>query len=608
MSLSTITPVVSEASKPSNLSSFVRSGVVYLVWAEGEGPLSAQKRLRWRPHSSLEGTEIVCKLSRPFNNAIFLHHPPADQLYVFWDDSASEEGFANGSIYWAKLNPTTGDVVAGPTYITQGAEPEVIFREDDYSKLLLFFRTPKSAGVYSSMSQDGGLTWQSAVPLLSGQVRNTTNIRVLPYGPLNVSISQVGDDSRNFLEMGMYSRTRPLQSILRHPTSPNLFYVSEPSKFDNTTLTDNLRGRLRLSPGSTSVLVLQGTRQGTSDGNGSLCILNIPGNVPTLAASTGPVAGASGRNLVEYALNLTSGSLNVTLPGADSFAVDFDTSSTHAYVAEYSDSTSNGQFIVVRLSDGTTSTVLSGLTGVRAVAVAGFTPTPLIFVATTELGQEHLRVYQENGMSPTLLKTVRLTHRANTLFVTAGSGAVTAKVWVSCKGRVSIYEYYDASSPIRLQDALEFSGDSEMFNMLAAPNGNLFAAAGNSGVVVFSPKGRVISQHRVAGVGAPEWTRYSAYSVGDLVSPTQASPFYPNRYYFRCTTAGVAGGVEPSWSVSSNVIDGNAVWSPMGSYESIVTDLEIDAATKTVYAVGVAGGPLGTIGRVWVLKPLGGLL
>lgn len=63
MSLSAISGITIEG-QPQELSSFLRSGVAYVVW---HSPINiAQKRLSWKPHNTLDFTEIIPQLGQPF--------------------------------------------------------------------------------------------------------------------------------------------------------------------------------------------------------------------------------------------------------------------------------------------------------------------------------------------------------------------------------------------------------------------------------------------------------------------------------------------------------------------------------------------------------------
>lgn len=59
-------------------------------------------------------------------------------------------------------------------------------------------------------------------------------------------------------------------------------------------------------------------------------------------------------------------------------------------------------------------------------------------------------------------------------------------------------------------------------------------------------------------VGATTWIASTAYTLGNLVLPSN-----PNGYYYECTTAGTSGTGEPTWSATTgNTVNGNGtvVW------------------------------------------------
>lgn len=607
MGLSSITGVTQEG-QPEGLASFLRSGVMYVVWADNVGLLGASRKVRWKPHTSGDYTETLGALTHVFKNISVIYHPSTDAVVVTWDDGTSSPNQANGNVYVARFSFLTGALLSGPTRLNAGAYPRICYRTSNLNEMLLYFCTPKTGGVYGQMSSDGGLTWQSAEPFLTGQVLSTSAIRIVPYDATHISISQVGTDPRALSEIGLYSRTRPISSIVKHPTVANQFYIGEPSKGpDNVTLVDNLRGALKLATDNGSLFHLDGIQQGTSDSIGAVSLVSVSGSTISNVSSVGPVGGVAGRNLVQYTLALAAGSLSLALPGASSYAVDVDVSANYAYVAEYSDSTTNGQFVVVKLSDATNATILSAITGVRAVAVANFASPALIFVATTESGVERLRIYQENGLSPTLLMNVKLPARVNNLSVVAGTGGATARIIVSMVDRFGVYDYYTPSVPVRCSDTYQFSGGGQFFRSVSAPNGNVFVAAGASGVVVFDSSSRVLAQLKTSGESVSRWRPATAYSLNQLVVPTPKSPFAPNRYYFKCTAAGTSGSGEPAWSTTGTMSDATVTWTPVAVTDGIVSDLALDVSTKRIYAVGSAGGNLGTDGRVWILS-VGGFL
>lgn len=607
MTVSAITSVTAEG-QPKELSSFLRSGVLYVVWSDATGAgIGSWRQIRWKPHTSGDFTEIIAPLIDPFNSLSTVYNPNLDSVVAVWDDGTGFPNIQNGNVYIAQFSVTTGAILNGPTLLCQGSNPTLCYRLQNTANLLLYYRTLKTGGVYGRISSDGGLTWQSGEPLLTNKVSSTNWIEIVPYDGTHVSIAQLGSDAYPLTEIGMFARTRPLRSIVPNPQFPGRFFISEPSKFNNTTLTDNQRGALVLSTDNLRLFHLDGVAQGTSDTVGAIAQVQVTGTNVAVLASVGPVGGATGQNFVEYNLTPAQNGLNVTLPGATSYAVDIAVSSTYAYVAEYSDSTTSGQLVMVNLSTGVTTTVLSGLTAVRAVAVTTLpVGNPLIFVGTAESGVERLRVYQENGTTPTLLYNFKVTSRINNITATQGTGSpYNARAYVSMVGSLATYNFYTSTVPLRLIDSYTFSGSGSFFKTAIAPNGNIFAAAGTAGIIVFDALGVLRAQLKLSGEVIPPWKPATAYSLNTLVTARPVNPTSATRLYYRCSTAGTSGASEPPWPLSSTVSDASVVWTTVGVTDSIVTDLTLETSTKRIYAVGTAGGTLGTDGRFWIVSANG---
>ena len=537
MAVSPITGITQE-DQPQELSSFLRSGVAYVFWATPV--LGLSRRIRWKPHNSADYTEVIPDLLHFYRDVSCLYDPSTDHLVVVWDDGDALDGSRNGTLYIARFKAATAELVSGPTVLSQGSSARLSYLSaTPNSKFLLFYKTLKNRGVYGRRSEDGGQTWQSAYPLITGQVNGTTAVEVVPYDGVHVSVAQLGSSTKTLSEVGMLQRTRPLQAIVKHPSVANKFFIAEPSKFDNVTLTDNLRGALLLAIDNSKLFHLDGVAQGTSDSVGAVALISASsgGTVLSVDASAGPTG--NGDDLNSYTLTPSAGALNVDLPGA-SFAVSLAVTPSYGYVAEYADnSATGGQLVVVDLSTGSTGTVFSGVTAVRAVGVANFLSPPLAFVASTESGVERLRVYQENALTPTLLLNTKLTSRANAITVVVDPDSPTgALVYVSCVDRLNVYKYVSASVPVQLVDSLTLSGGSTFFQSVVAPNGNIVVAAGNAGVLVLGAEGRVVAQLAVSGKVVNEWVPSKTYALNDLVRPRAVHQFARSRYYFRATTAG----------------------------------------------------------------------
>lgn len=602
MTVSSIAGITLEG-QPQELSSFLRSGVVYVMWYN---PVNlGLRRLSWKPHTGLDFTEITPQLGQPFRGVSALYDPVSDRVVVVWDDGTAVDGSTSGFLNIARFNPLTGDLVAGPTRLFPGSQPKLAYRTTTQdANWVLYYRTAKNLGVYGRVTKDGGLTWQSAYPLITGKVSSTSFLDVTSYSQSHASIAQLGVETRQLREAGMFKRTRPLVSIVKHPTVANQFFIGEPSKFDNVTLTDNLRGGLVLATDNSKLYNLDGVQQGSSDTIGSVALISVTGTVIAQVASAGPTG--NGDDLNSYTLTPTSGTLNVDLPGA-SCAVALDVSSTHGYVAEYTDNSAVlGQFIVVDLGTGTTGTVLSGLTGVRAVAVANFLATPLIFVGTTESGVERLRVYSQNALTPTLLLNTKLTSRANAFSVAPDPTNPTgALLYASLVDRLNIYRYVSSSAPVQLIDTLTLPGGGSFFQSKVASNGNIIVATGNAGVLVMDPNGQILAQLTLSGEVISEWKAATVYGANALVRPRDGHQFAKSRYYFKTAAGGTSGAAEPSWAATGTVTDNTVSWTAVGLVDGVVTGIALDETSKRIYAVGSAGGVLGTDGRVWLITANG---
>lgn len=601
MTVSAISGITLEG-QPQELSSFIRSGVVYVMW---HTPVTnVLKRLSWKPHDGLNFTEVIPSLGQSFKNIAALYDPGTDHIVVVWDDGTAVDGSGDGQLFTARFNPTTGASVSGPTALFRGSNPRLSYRTTQGSGFLLYYRTARNGGVYGRLSMDGGQSWKSGYPILNGKVADSKSIEIVSFSNQNASLAQVGTETRKLSEAFLLQRTRPLTSIVKHPTLANQFFIGEPSKFDNTTLTDNLRGALVLSTDNTKLYHLDGVQQGTSDSIGAVAKMTVTGTFLSVVASAGPTG--NGDDVNEYSLTPSAGTLNVDLPGT-SYAVSLGVSASYGYVAQYADNSSiAGQFVVVDLSTGSTATVVSGLNGVRAIAVANFLSPVLIFVATTESGVQRLRVYQENAMSPTLLLNTKITSRANALTAAPDplnpSGAL---VYASLTDRFNIYKYVSASAPVRLTDSLALPGGGTFFQSQVASNGNVAVACGTAGVLVLDPDGRVLAQVTLSGKVVEPWYPQTAYSLNALVRPRESHQFAKSRYYFRASTAGTTGKSEPAWASAGTITDGTAAWQPVGLVDGYATGLAIDESTKRIYAAGTAGGVLGTDGRVWLITASG---
>lgn len=575
---------------------------VNVLWHSPITPFT--KRLSWKPQDYGDYTEVIPNLGQPFRNIAALYDPVTDHMVVVWDDGTAVDNSTSGSLLSARFNPATGALLSGPSVLFPGSNPKLGYRTSAQSNdWMLYYRTAKNGGVYGRISLDGGQTWLSGYPLVTGRVSATRSLDAVSYTDAHATIAQVGAESRQLVEASLLARTRPLTSIVKHPTVANTFFVGEPSKLDNVTLTDNLRGSLVLSTDNTTLFHLDGVQQGTSDGVNAVAKIEAVGTVLSVLASAGP--SGNGDDFVSYSLAPV---LDVTtdLPGA-SVAVAMAVSATHGYVAQYADNSAVlGQLVVLNLSTRSTATVFSGVTGVRAVAVANFLTPALVFVASTESGVERLRVYQENALTPTLLLNTKLTSRANSLSVAPDpSNPTGALVYASLVDRLNVYRYVSNTAPVQLLDSLTLPGGGSFFESRVATNGNIVVAAGNAGVLVLSSDGKILAQTAVSGQNVNYWRPSTVYAAGALVRPREVHQFARSRYYFRTTAGGTSGAGEPAWASTGTMTDGTVTWTPVGLTDGVAVGLALDESSKRIYAVGSAGGVLGTDGRVWLISANG---
>lgn len=600
MTVSAITGVTLEGN-PKGLSSFIRNGVVYVLWYYPVG--LGYWRLSWKPHDGADFTEISPQVNYPFFEVSALYVPSIDSLLVAWASADSEDGVSDGRLFLARFRPQTGALDGGITELCAGTAPRLMARtEPPSSALLLYYRTPKNLGVYCRTSANSGYSWSSAYPLYTGQVAQTTSLTAVLSGTSHASVAQLGNEARGLKEVGLWSRTRPLASIVQHPVSPATFFVGEPSRRDSTSLVDTLRGALVLATNGSRLYHLDGASAGSADGVNAVVQLTVSGGAVMPVASAGPVAGGNGDDLVEYSLVPALGTLNVELPTTVPCAVSLAVTGNYAYVALYSDATTtDGTLTVVNLSTGTSASPLSGITAVRAVAT--LPALSLIFVATTEAGFERLRVYQENALTPTLLLNTKLTTRANALTVTADPENPTgALIYASLMDRLNVYQYISASVPVQLRHSMTLPSGATFFQARVLSTGTIVVAAGAGGVGVFDPNGRCLAQTLVSGKLVSEWKALTAYTAGTLVRPREAHQFSQSRYYFRVTSSGSSGPAEPYWSATGTVQDETVQWQAVGLLDGVAVGVVVDETNKLIYAVGNAGGVAGTDGRVWTIS------
>lgn len=586
MALSSVSMTVEEGFAL-EVGTFNRNGSLHLMWVTQAG---MKTQLWWRPHTGARFTEIAAQMSAVMKNLSALYQPSTDSILLFWDDSAY--------LYRARLAYLTGAVLTAPEKVAIGVKPTLVKRNSSDSNLLLSYLVPGKS-IFVRESLNAGISWGLERPVLSNRVLTTTDLIVFPFDDEHLSIMQVGLASRAVLESGSLLRTRPVTNLAWHPSDTSKIYASEPNGAEGD-LSDNLRGGLCVSMDGSSVFNIGGGRLGSDDGVGAVSLLNISENTPSVVSSATP-GSATGSTLNK--MDLTPSVLSSTALGSVGKLVGLDCSSAVLYAVKRSDvanPTNGGYLYAVLLSDLSFSAVLSGLAACRAVSV-GIPPTgtPTIFVATKEGAQETLRVYSENGLTPTLQATHKLPAVTNGL--AAYMISETQGTLVICSNdRIGIYEIDGLANPVRMRLNIPVLSVGRFMQAKKASNGNIVAAMGNGGVAVFGPSGEMISQIRPSEILAPEWTP-KTYALNDLVRPSVKSPFAPQRVYYKCTSGGASGTNEPKWTNSGTTPDGSAVWTYQGSTDTFITSVLLDTVRKRIYAAGVMGGAQGTQGRIFVL-------
>jgi hypothetical protein len=551
------------------LSSFTKNGVMYLAWTvQGSG---VDRILQWKPHTSGNFTQVSGATQSSFHDVATIYVPSSDAIVALFDVGGTD-------LYMARFNATTGETLTQPVRLGPGMKPTLLYRGGVPGPTLeVVYGNPRLPQIYLRESLDGGVTWSGERPVLSNYVRNTIDVAAVHFDDTHVSILQLGNDARPMLETGSYTRTRPVAGILKHPTLPDQFYVVEGSN-RGTRLSDYVRAALVGS----QLKYLDGDRYGSDDGLGPVSLFSGAGLAPTVvtaqvaASALGDVAGPAQ-------------------------AADMAFGPTYLYAALYSDAVANqGTLYVAPIAGGSSGTPITGLAAVHAVSVSN----GALFVATLEVAQEKLRIYAENGLTPTLQASHKMPARINKLLAVM-STPTTGYIYVSMVDRFSVYRVDGLTNPIRMVMTSPILSHGSFHQAKILSTGNILVAMGSGGVVALTPEGSVISETVLTGKMAPPWVASKVYTTNDIVAPTASSPYAQYRKYFRCTVGGTSNLTEPLWAPSGNVVDNTATWVEVGSVYAIITAIEVDETSGKIFAVGVVGGSNGTAGRVYIIKATG---
>jgi hypothetical protein len=608
VAVSVIAQTTNEGSVRS-VSSFVRGGVAYLAWAvQGFG---TDWQLQWKSYSGAYFTEVVADTFAAFRNMATILSPVGDILTVVYADAAES------SLYCLRFRPTTGARVSGPTRIGPGSRPSLVFRGNlEGDRVEVVYAHSAREGVFVRESLDGGASWSGERPVLSNYVRGSSAVAAAPLDDGHMSLFQIGVDARPLVELGSYSRTRPLSNIVKHPTLADRFFVSEPTWYDSTYFTDHTKGGLRVTRDGTQLVWSDGVRLGADDGVNEVALLDTSGLAPSLVSSVhnSSVDGSLGDNLAFFTISPFAAVGAVDLFGASSvpLVTGFNLSNDYIYVAgskEVAPRTSGGGIDVVRISDLVTARVVGSSSTIFGHAVGvGVPPSgaAIIAVATQESGQEMVRLYQENGLTPTLLISHKMPAYVNKVMLMLDTASV-GDLFVSMVDRFNIYHIEGMTSAMRLVATVPLLSKGSVFQAVPAANGNIVCALGMGGVAVFSPNGGIVAQSVASGISPKTWRGGTTYALNDLVVPTEKSVYAPFRRYFICSTAGTTGQGEPAWCPAAygTVVDGTARWTEVGPIDAVVTGVALDQTRKRIYAVGNVGGFLGNTGRVYSFDATG---
>lgn len=581
------------------VTAFSRDADLYAMWTSQSANAACCRVLYWRKHTGGIGEEITGKVLKPYERPSAVVRTNGN-LVVAYSDS-----MARGVIWVIVFNLLTGDVVSDPIQVTVGVTPSLLQPTSDKNRITMAYNRDDTAHLRESY--DGGITWSEERPVLNAKVSRCTDIVAVQFDPTHLSIGQIGEDTKPFLEVGSFTRTRPLQGIAKHPTLTDRYFVSEPSFVSSSYWTDFTRGDLRVARDGSKLFHLDGARQGTSDSYSEVALLDVSADAPALVTSihNDQVDGTPGTNLSVYNIPFAAFDGQVMfgsspVPGC----VGMDVSNSYVYVVgtkEVAPTTNGGAFDVLQISSLDRASVIAPNSTIfgRAVCV-GMPPSgaPVIVVGTVESGVNKIRIYSENGMTPTLQGSHDMPMPVNKIFVEMDS-ATTGRIYVSMTDRLNCYHLNGLTRPLRLGTSFAPFAGNQFYQMTKTASGNLIVACGKAGIMIYNDVGEIQAQLRPSSIYAKTWTRSTVASVGDLVTMTTGHLYAYSRVYYRCTTGGTTGTIEPSWTSASTVSDNGVVWTLVGTLDPNVVGIEFDSSRRRIYAVGTCGGPTNPQGRFW---------
>jgi hypothetical protein len=594
---------------------FIRQNYTWVVWSVS-APLGSDQLLRWRRSDQTEFQYVEAKLRTRYWNFVSIYRSSDDALVVFYDTDAGETD-TGSKIYTATFDLLTGNVTASAQSIASGFKPSVVYRGGvPGNDIILTYANRAKGSVYCRQSIDGGAFWSAERPVLTNKVRTTTDVVAVSHDSNHLSVLQVGSDARPLKEMGIWNHSRPLGMIIKHPNVNDRYLVAESNQRVITAvnqLTENTHGALIATQDNAAVLQGFGDRIGTDDGINPLIYLDTSAPTPTVSSSLALTQGANPAGELARA----------TIAGAPSFDRRIQAftggeiiqcvtvSANYAYLAAGSDVGSNlGSMAVMRLSDYTLAYPLTGISSVRCACTATASGTTYIFLATLASGIEKVRIYLENGLSPTNAGYLdhKMPSTINNVMAVLDS-PTSGMIYVAMSDRFHIYKFNGPTVPLQLYAHVPALTSGGFYHMVMAANGNIVCARGASGVSVIKPDGEVVAQSAPVGVIARPWLRSTYYPTGSFVIPNSSNIYAPNRTYFKATSGGTSGTLEPKWVASpTSITDSSVTWVEQSVTSAVVTAVAVDQTQKRIYAAGVLGGVSGVAGRVWAFDASGGVI
>lgn len=608
MSVSTIS-VVGQEGFVDGTSTFIRSGVLYVV-SSVVATAGGQRRLQWKPHTSGNFTEIFSPLAGNLQRFVVIHDPTTDRLLVVWDEDAPAG--EDGAIYSALLSPTTGAIIVDKTEVApKGRSPSVAYTGgvlgNDFTLAYLVRTTGYS---YVRQTLDGGVTWGSQQPILTGKVSKAVSVSVISYDETHVTLAQVGTNARPLEEVSAFQRTRPLGALIKHPTLSNHVYVAESSwNSIHVDPEDNLRGGLALSRDNLDIWSINNDRRGVSDSINTLSLFTVTGGALSLVSSNG-AGGLSSlyveRRSVGASVPATSYSgTGTNTPGA---ITDIAVGKDLVFTVSHMDTLTGGFFCRINptLPPPDVNTI-GPLEGHFGISIDTLNPVNngVIVVGRRDfaLSAFFVDVYDENGTAaPIFRSSHRMPAKINAVKLVLSS-ATAGTLYVGMEDRLNIYRIDGLTNPIRLLSSFPVITRGRFHQIQTTPAGYIVAAMGAGGVALFNPEGRMVGQVNPSNIGGvTKWRNNSAYVSGQYVMATDKNPLSQRNHYFKCTTGGTSSLYEPIWPTSGTVTDGTVTWTFQGSTVASVCGVVVDAPEKRIFAVGNVDGDTGVNGKLWLFK------